>query len=164
MKESRTTWLIAGVLLGMVVAYYCPAEPAYAGTASSGDKFSMCTVPVSPGSGLGGQSEAVFILDNVTGRLLGAIYTTQAGKFSQFLSRNLAQDFKVTDNAQYVMVSGIANIKAGAGVTPASGALYVGELNSGIVAMYGFPFDRSGRPFTGALIPVDTFNWRGSVN
>ena len=140
LTERKTFWLVTGVVLGMVIAYYCPQEPAFASTSSTGDKFSMCTTRVAAGS-----TEAVFVLDNVTGRLRGALHSIQANNFNQTYFRNLANDFKVVENAQYVMVSGDIQIGGGGGNPPAQGAVYVGELNSGIVNMYGFTTAPGGR-------------------
>lgn len=157
--ERKTFWVALGTLLGMSIAYYCPQEPAYADTASANEKFSMCTVNT-----LVGQSEAVFVLDHLTGRLIGAAHNTQTGTFTQSYARNLAADFKVVDNAQYVMVPGRVQVNGGGINPPASGAIYVGELNSGLVNMYGFTYNSGGRaqPMK-ELIPIANFPWRNSV-
>ena len=158
LTDKKSFWLVAGTMLGMVIAYYCPQEPAYADTASSGEKFSMCTVRVTALA-----SEAVFVLDNVTGRLRGALHSIQSNSFNQQYARNLAADFKVTENAQYVMVSGGIQVAGGGGNPPAQGAIYVGEVNSGIVNMYGFTTSPGGRqqPLK-ELIPISSFSFRGN--
>lgn len=160
--DRRLTWLIAGTLLGMTISYYCPSEPAYAETAAVGDKFAMATVNT-----IALNSEAVFVLDMVTGRLIGGGYTTMSGIFTHSFSRNLAADFKATKNAQYVMVSGNANLRqnGGGGAQPASGVIYVGELQSGLVNMYGFYYPQSSTPLpTQELTLIGTFPWRQSTN
>ncbi|QDT32764.1 hypothetical protein [Thalassoglobus polymorphus] len=160
MTEKKTFWLAAGTLLGMAIAYYCPQEPAYADTAMGNEKFSMCTVPT-----LAGQSEAVFILDNLTGRLLGAGHNAQSNTFTQTYARNLTADFRVTDNAQYVMVSARAQFQSSGTVPPANGCIYIGELNSGIVNMYGFQYSAGSRKVpTRELALIASFPWRNSVN
>ncbi len=160
LTERKTFWLTAGTILGMMVAYYCPQEPAYADSAASGEKFSMCTVLT-----LAGQSEAVFVLDHLTGRLIGAAHSSQTGGFSQTYARNLAADFNVVDNAQYVMVPGQVQIRAGGGNPPANGCIYVGELNSGLINMYGFQYVGGGRVVpVRELIPIANFPWRGASN
>lgn len=159
LAHKRTFWLATGMVLGMVIAYYCPQEPAYADSAASGEKFSMCTVET-----LAGQSEAIFILDHLTGRLLGAAHSQQTGTFTQTYARNLAADFKVIDNAQYVMVPGRVQVRSGGSAPPANGCIYVGELNSGLVNMYGFNYIAGGRQVpVRELIPIANFPWRGSV-
>ncbi len=163
LSEKKTFWLAAGTLLGMAIAYYCPQEPAYAETAMGTEKFSMCTVKTQ-GAGVTGQSDAVFILDNLTGRLLGAAHNAQTNAFTQTYARSLAADFRVTDNAQYVMVSGQAQLQSSGASRPANGCIYVGELNSGIVNMYGFQYTVGGRKIpTRELALIASFPWRNSV-
>ena len=160
LTERKSFWLTAGTILGMMIAYYCPQEPAYADSAASGDKFSMCTVLT-----LSGQSEAVFVLDHLTGRLLGAAHSAQTGTFTQTYARNLAEDFQVVENAQYVMVPGQVQVRASGGTQPANGCIYVGELNSGLVNMYGFKYNPGARQLLlQKLIPIASFPWRGASN
>ncbi|HWL08178.1 MAG TPA: hypothetical protein VNQ76_07235 [Planctomicrobium sp.] len=157
--DRRITWLLAGTFLGMAVAYYCPAEPAYAETASAGERFAMATCNT-----IALNSEAVFVLDMVTGRLIGGGYSTGAGGFTHSWARNLAADFKVTTKGQYVMVTGFANLQqtgAGSAAQPASGVIYVGELTSGLVNMYGFYFPQSNVPLpTAELVHIASFPWK----
>ncbi len=160
LTERKTFWLTAGTILGMMIAYYCPQEPAYADSAARSEKFSMCTVPT-----LAGQSEAIFVLDHLTGRLIGAAHTPQGNIFSQTYARNLAADFRVVDNAQYVMVPGRVELRGAGGNPPARGCIYVGELNSGLINMYGFQYNAGGRVVpVRELIPIANFPWRGSTN
>lgn len=158
--DRRITWLVAGAVLGMAIAYYCPTEPALADTAASGDKFSMATCNT-----LAGNSDAVFVLDMVTGRLLGAAYNTQTGGFTQTYARSLAADFGVTTRGEYVMVSGLGNLRSTGGGPPATGVIYVGEMTSGMVNMYGFLYQQSPalQP-TKELVLLASFPWRQSIN
>ena len=159
MTERNLFWFVVGAIFGSVVIYYLPTEPAFAATANSGDKFSMCTVRTSVGA-----SEAIFVLDQVTGRLLGAQHSLQRNAFHQLYQRTLAADFGVTDNARYVMVSGDIQTGGGGGAAPpAQGAIYVAELNAGVVFMYGFtmsPAGQAGPPRE--LIPLASFPFRGN--
>lgn len=163
MIDRRATWLAMGVVLGMAIAYYCPSEPAYAETASAGDKFAMCTCNT-----IALNSEAVFVLDMVTGRLIGGGYSTTAGGIIHSWARNLALDFKTGTKAQYVMVSGQANLQqagGGPGAQPASGVIYVGELTSGLVNMYGFYYPQTNVALpTQELVRIGSFPWRQSAN
>ncbi len=88
----------------------------------------VCTVPTQVNL-----SDAIFVLDSVTGRLVGGAYNTQSNSFNQTFVRNVAADFGVVDKAQYLMVSGFANLKGSTIGQPANGVLYVGELTSGKV-------------------------------
>ena len=109
-----------------------------------------------------GNSDAVFLLDFVTGRLMGAAYNTQIGKFNQRYLRNIAGDFSVSENAQYTVVPGHVSIpQTGAGPTPAGGGLFVAELTTGKVIMYGFPYNETpNRQGVMSLVPVDGFEFR----
>ncbi|MCA8995492.1 MAG: hypothetical protein KDA80_00830, partial [Planctomycetaceae bacterium] len=125
-----------------------------------GEKFAMCTANTILPNG-----EAIFVLDMVTGRLIGAGYNTQTGGFTNTYARNLAADFRVVDNAQYVMVSGTSNIRSsGGGLPPATGVIYVGELNSGLVNMYAYAYGSGNRTFQNELQLIASFPWRQSLN
>jgi hypothetical protein len=156
--DRRMTWLVAGTILGMAIAYYCPAEPAYAETASAGERFAMATCRT-----IALNSEAVFVLDMVTGRLIGGGYSTGAGGFTHSWARNLAADFNVSTKGQYVMVTGEANLQqvGGGGAQPASGVIYVGEMTSGMVIMYGFYYPQANVQLpTVELTRIGQFPWR----
>jgi hypothetical protein len=133
--ENRYVWLATGVLFGLVLAFYWPHEQAQADTVDRANKIVMVTVNTQPGS-----ADAVFVLDIVTGRLVGAAYNTQTGGFNQSYFANLAADFQVRENAEYAIVPGNVSLPQRGGPPPANGGLYVAELNSGVVIMYGFPF------------------------
>jgi hypothetical protein len=156
-QNRKWLWLGAGTVFGLLLSHFCPHEPAHAtSTVGIGQKFAMATVATGPG-----QSDAVFVLDMVTGRLIGAAYSQQGG-FNQTYARNLAADFRVVENAQYVMVTGFATTTgAGAGGNPATGVIYIGELNSGLVGCYGFVHSQGRGAPTRDLVVLGTFPWRG---
>jgi hypothetical protein len=147
-------------MLGMAISYYCPSEPAYAETASGGTNFAMATAGTGPGL-----SDAVFVLDMVTGRLIGAAYSTQTGLFNQTYIRNLAADFGLSVKGEYILVSGLGNLRSTGTLAPALGALYVGEMTSGRVNMYGFTYQNSAQQIpTVELSLVGSFPWKLSTN
>ena len=125
-SEIRRIWLGAGVLLGMVLSFYWPHEQALAETVDRSDKIALLTVNTQMG-----EADAVFVLDFVTGRLIGKAFNSQSG-FNQTYVANLAAHFGVGADAEYTIVSG--------GLPAGNGAIYVAELNSGKVLMYVFPF------------------------
>jgi len=136
-------WLVGGMIVGLAVALYWPSEPAYALSASQSGKLAMCAVPTQVGT-----SEAIFVLDFTTGRLVGAAYNSQTGNFTQTYVREIAGDFgiQVGTEAEYVMVPASTEFRAGGGVaSPALGAIYIGEVNSGMVVMYGFVYQSAPR-------------------
>jgi hypothetical protein len=156
-------WLVAGVIVGLAVALYWPSEPAYAIGVSRAENFAMCAVPTQAGT-----SEAMFVLDFTTGRLVGAAYNSQLGGFSQLYMREIAADFGVQagSDAEYIMVPARTEFRAIAGPgrgSPAQGAIYVGEVNSGRVMMYGFTYfsaPQQARPMT--LDVIAQFPFRGN--
>lgn len=154
--DGRAAWLAAGVIFGLGLAIYWPHEEAQATAVDRSNKIVMTSVSTGDST-----SDAVFVLDLVTGRLIGAGYTTQAGGFTQTWARNLAADFKVGENAEYVMVPGRFVIQQqGGGDIPANGGVYVAELNTGVVHMYGFPYQESRPQPTKPLVLIARFPFR----
>jgi len=155
--EHRVVWLITGAVFGVVVSVYWPHETAQATAVDRTSKIAMVTSRTTVGN-----SDAVFILDFVTGRLVGAAYNTQSGSFNQLYLRNLAADFQASENAQYAIVPGdVAIPQRGGTASPAGGGLFVAELNSGKIIMYGFPYYQSAGPQgVQTLVPVDGFSFR----
>lgn len=155
-REQRWGGVAFGVMLGLAIAFYWPHEPAQAYTAASQEKFAMCTVPTQSNF-----ADAVFVLDSVTGRLVGTAYSSQSNEFNQTFVRNVAADFGVVEKAQYLMVSGFVNLRGSSNGPPANGAIYVGELTSGKVGMYGFVFINRGGPVpVQELTPIASFSFR----
>lgn len=139
--EHRGTWLTAGVALGLAVATYWPSEALRAEAVDRTNKIALISARTTAGN-----SDAVFLLDFVTGRLMGAAYNTQVGGFNQRYYRNVAADFQVSENAQYTIVPAEVSIpQARPGGTPAGGGLFVAELTTGKVAMYGYPYNETPR-------------------
>lgn len=161
--KNRMAWLAGGLVLGLAIAYFCPHEPAYAAVGDRDTQFSMVTIPVGvSAAGINDPMEAVFILDFLTGQLKGAAMNRQKGAFASFYFRDLAKDFTVDPNADphYCMVSGYSQMPNQQGISMASGMLYVGELSSGKVAGYAFPWNEQGTAGPVALIPIDVFPWK----
>jgi len=161
---NRVGWLACGLAAGLAVAYFWPHQPTYATTADRDTQFSMLTIPVgTSAAGINDPMDGVFILDFLTGQLKGAVLSRQAGGFLSYYARDLAKDFGVDGDADphYCMVSGYAQMTNQGQLTMASGVIYVGELNSGKVAAYAFPWKEQG---TGGvvipLIPLDVFQWK----
>lgn len=155
--EKRGAWLAAGILFGLAVATYWPAERLEAHAVDRTNKIALVSAETTAGN-----SEAIFILDFVTGRLIGAAYNTQIGTFNQRYIRNVAADFKVRENAQYSIVPATVSIpQRGGGATPALGGLYVAELTTGKVALYGYGFNETPQPQgVQQLVLVDGFEFR----
>ncbi len=154
--ESRAAWLVVGAVFGVAVSLYWPTEQVQATSVDRASKIALITSDTTAGN-----SDAVFVLDFVTGRLVGGAYSTNTGRFNQMYVRNLARDFQVSENAQYAIVPGRVAIPQRGGGTPANGGIFVAELNSGKVAMYGFPYNQTAGPQpVQTLVPIDFFSFR----
>jgi hypothetical protein len=165
LADSRVVWLVAGLLAGLGVAYFWPHEPAYATTADRDSNFAMITVPVGmSAAGINDPMDGVFILDFHTGQLKGAVLNRQTGKFTSLYFRDLAKDFNVDPQAtpHYAIASGYSQLAGQAGLTFAAGVLYVGELSSGQMAAYAFPWKEAPNPPPPpvTLQPIDVVRWR----
>jgi hypothetical protein len=166
LATNQLPGLAAGIALGLAIACFCPHEPAYATTGDRAPHFSMVTVPVSDAAlGIVDPLDGVFVLDFITGQLKGAVLNRQNGKFASFHFRDLAKDFDVPPNLdpEFCMVSGFGQMPNPAGKQMASGMICVGELNSGKVVAYSFPWTEKGGGGPINLIPTDTFQWKQPV-
>ncbi|MEQ9411007.1 MAG: hypothetical protein RIK87_25070 [Fuerstiella sp.] len=162
LKTQPVVTLALGVVLGAALMTLKPQQPLKASSAHGNDKFSMCTVPVTIG-----ESDAVFVLDHLTGVLRGGFLNVQTGGFSHTFLRNVALDFQVnpaTPEPKYAIVSGPANLRTSGGNQPANGVLYIGELTSGAVIAYGFAQPRGrGVPAPLEVVRLDAFTFREAV-
>ncbi|MDP1796620.1 MAG: hypothetical protein Q8K78_04030 [Planctomycetaceae bacterium] len=138
--DRRAGWLLAGLVGGVVLSYLWPAEEAKAVATDREERFAIATTD----TGLGAP-ESVFVLDFLTGRLVGATLNQQTAQFTNFYARNIAADFQADAAAKpkFVMIPGRADLNSRAGATTSAGVLYVGELTTGKVIAYRFPFRQS---------------------
>jgi len=174
-KNNHVLLLCSGLLMGLCVSYFWPHEPALGITVDRDSKFAMATVPVTAGigggvAGLPGPSslplEGVFVLDFLTGRLQGAVLNNKMSKFTHAYFRNVAADFQVDPKAEphYAFLGGTAALLAKRGIKPASGVIYIGELTSGKVIAYAFPYQESNRIMRPVeMTPIDFFQFREAV-
>ena len=152
--NNRFALLTCGLVMGLAISTYWPHEPLKA-DASGLEKFALCTAPT-----IANQCDAVFVLDSVTGRLVGACYNPTSQSFANVWSHSVAADFEVVENAQYVMVSGYMRTQGGTGGTPAQSGIYVAELTSGKVGLYGFVMSNRNQPAAGDLVKIAGFPFR----
>jgi hypothetical protein len=134
--DHRLGWMLTGLVAGLAMASLWPIEPARAVGTDSDDKFAICTVDTAPG-----QPEACFVLDKVSGRLVGGLLNQQAGAFSNFYFREIAADFALAGASKpnFVLIPGFGNLSTTRGGPVAQGLVYIGELTSGKVMVYRFP-------------------------
>lgn len=148
--------LTMAALYGLVVP-----RTAQAPVANGNDKFTMVTVLTQET----GNQEAVFVLNHLTGLLVGGVINDQTGKFAHRYVQNVALDFQAASREpKYAIVTGPANLRASGGVAPAFGVIYVAELSSGAVIAYGMP--RPTNRNAGAtmeLVRLDAFQFAESI-
>ncbi len=161
--RSTVLTLVIGCVLGAGITFLSPQQELKATSAHGNDKFSMCTVPITTLA----ETDAVFVLDHLTGVLRGGYLNSGTGGFSHGYVRNVALDFAVnpaTPEPKYVIVSGPAQMRASGGTPPANGLLYIGELTSGKVIAYSFarPAGRGAAAML-EVRPVDAFLFREAV-
>ncbi len=161
--RKAPTWLILvlGIIIGGGFMMMKPHEPLKAASASGNDKFSMATIPITTNMT---DTEAVFVLDHLTGILRGGVLNTQTNTFTHTYLRNVALDFQLnpaTPEPKYSIVGGPATMRAGGGTLPANGVIYVAELTSGGVLAYGFPAPRGrGSKIPIPMVQMDGFSFR----
>ena len=159
LNGGRLGWMALGLVAGMAIASLWPHEPLRAESADRNQKFAMITCHVGNGN------EGVFVLDFLTGRLVGACLGKIQGatQFQYFYLRNVAEDFKVAGQGEpyYAISAGQVDIQARGNAQFGASAIYIAELNSGKVGAYAIPFkitQQKGAPV--ALIPIGDFPFR----
>ncbi len=163
-SDSRGIWLVGGLLLGLGVAYFWPHEPIRADQADRNDKFGMISVPATlPVAGLP-TSEAIFILDFLTGALQGFYLNPQAGGFTQTYYRDVGTDFSLGEKSAgqplFAFVGGQGQL-TGHGAQWGASMVYVAEVNSGSLVAYAFPFTQQNVPSPPQqMIPVAKAQFR----
>ena len=74
--DFRMTWLAVGVAAGLVLSYIWPHEPALAVGTDRSDKFVLSIIPVDV------ETDAIFVLDFLTGRLQGHVMSNEVVQVS----------------------------------------------------------------------------------
>lgn len=158
-SRQRAAWFVMGLLVGLGAAYLWPHQPAFADSSDSNDKIVIATCRLE----YAGVLEGVFVLDQFTGDLYGAALNVQNGRFQIFYYTNIAADFGLPKDTagQYSMVSGAASLSATANFRPASGVLYVSEVNTGKLGCFAIPY-AEGQQVAGRypLRLIDVFQFR----
>lgn len=158
---TKARWIAAGVVAGFLAASLLPTEPAMAQVVNSSEKFAMISTPTAAG-----QAEAVFVLDYLTGRLVGVSYNSQSGVFTQRYFRSISADFQLSGDLdpQFVILPAFLNpqVRGARSGPPATGGIYIGELTSGRINVYGFSYRNASKPVA-EVVPVallDQFEFR----
>ena len=167
MGKARGTWLVLGILFGLVVglnlAGVWPQIPVHAVATHGQENFAICTGPMDA------DTEGVYLLDYLTGDLKCAVLSQQTGKFNSFFETNVAKDLEVASgkNPKFLMVPGVIDLRRGAGVAqlqPSSAVVYVAEVTSGNMAAYGIMWSpqmwKSGTQQSQPIVMLDKLKFR----
>lgn len=158
--RSRSTWLLAGLTLGLLVGVGSalgvvyltrPAEvasvatppgwpqglPLHASTAATSETMAMATGRIDD------QVEGLYTLDFLTGDLNCFVLSPRLGKFVGWFKINVTTQLPVErgKKPQYVLATG--NWEPVGGSTnqrPANSVVYVADANTGMFAAYTFPW------------------------
>lgn len=152
----RSVLVLLGAAIGASAIWAWPKTPVFAFSSDRNDKFAMTTAATGPGT------EAVFVLDFLTGQIKGFALDRTAERFMAVYSRSVAQDFQVDPNkpARYAIVSGLAARSGRGGASWAASYLYVAELSTGRVQAYAIPFrQQRGAVANVQLVPVPGMNF-----
>ena len=159
----RWAWMSIGLAAGFMAATFLPAEPALAQVVESNDKFALISTPT-----ITGQADAVFVLDYLTGRLVGAAYNSNVGAFTQYYFRNIAGDFPLAGEAepQFVILPAFLNPQTRGGGPAATGGIYIGEMTTGQINVYGMAYGNAARanPKPVEVALLDKFQFRQANN
>ncbi len=146
----RLAWVVAGVAIGAGLSWSLQGQTARAFTSDRNDKFAVTTALTGP------TTEAVFVLDFLTGQVRGFALDRNASQFMWVYTRSVAQDFGVDPNkpARYSIVSGLAQRPGRGGAAFAPSYIYVAELSTGRVQAYAIPYRTQRGSTPTQLIPV----------
>ena len=141
MWKQNFGFLAAGLIVGLVIGGFLPHAPIYATATDRQDNFAMATGEID------GEFEGVFFLDFLTGDLTGALVNTS--KLPPLLGvvyqHNVMKDLEIdaSKSPKFLMVTGKLPIRPAGGTNQwAASVIYVAEVNSGKVAVYGMPFNK----------------------
>lgn len=155
---NHASLMIVGIVVGAALSAgwhgATRMAPAHATATHGADNFAIATGLVDDGI------EALYFLDFLTGDLRAAVISRRTGEFSGFFEYNVLSDFVgMTDEPNFLMVTGQADIPRGRGPTQIGNSLiYIAEATSGQVYAYALPYsstlNAAGKPQSGNFYRV----------
>lgn len=158
--SQKMVWLSIGLVAGIAICQFWPHETVQAATSDRSENFAVITVPT--GSSFGAV-ETVFVLDFLTGQLVGATMDPQAAIFTRFYTRNVAIDFGLRPRSKpkYAISAGMMPFSNVGRNSNANGVIYVAELSSGRVGAYTYPYAEAQKVLPPMpVVPLDHFSFR----
>ena len=161
-KHRPVIWGGLGLLLGAMLAGFCPHAPLHASATDRYETFAIATGMVDNGV------EAVYFLDFLTGDLKAAVLSKQVpARFNSFFQRNILNDLGINpaNNPRYLMVTGLNDLRRGGyQQKPSIGVCYIAEITTGRVAAYAIPWNAnrhaSGQMTDGEIYLLDVKQFR----
>jgi hypothetical protein len=156
-RYYRLGWLVAGLVVGSALGIALSTGKrqrddvatrlvfeelklkAYA--AHGNETFVIANGPVDD------NIEGVFCLDFLTGDLTGLVLHPRTGKFQSAFKTNVVKDLPVERGKKPAYALTVGRFKAYAPLSNTSlgdGVVYVADCNTGRVATYAFPWNKSG--------------------
>ncbi len=160
LAKSPWPWvcLLTGFLAGVVVSSFWPSQPIFADGTDRTEKFAISSVK------LDATTEGIFILDFLTGRLNGVVFSQSANMFVARYFRNVSQDFRLSGSVQphFALISGLGAPQSRGPSQLGASMIYVAELTTGRVVAYAIPYQVWSRPIPTPLqlIPAGSFSFR----
>jgi hypothetical protein len=135
-NSKRWGWIVCGIAIGGLLSFCLPAQPLHAVATSGQDGFLLATGPID------NNIEGVYFLDGLTGELQGAAINVNNGLFTTFFKTNVVRDLQLgqAKNPKFLMVTGGLALRGKNVIQPGLSAIYVVELNSGVLGAYAVPW------------------------
>ncbi len=158
--RSRLVWVGLGVVAGILSSGLLPQAPLHAMCAERFDTFAIATGPLDE------EVEAIYFLDFLTGDLRAAAINPRLRRFNAFFQLNILQAMgvDVSKNPKFLMITGMMNMRRGAGPQWGNTVAYIAEANSGMVGAFATPWPReyanAGKMIQAPLVLLDVAKFR----
>jgi hypothetical protein len=166
-KPVTFVWLGVALLAAVALVRFWPSTPLHAVATDRSETFALATGYCDDG----GNIEAVWMLDCLTGDLCAMVVSRQSGKFNAVYTRNILMDLGVdlNKNPKFQVVTGVAGVvhTGGANVAPSRCFLYVAEITTGKLAAFYIPWSSPnwarGMPLGGQIMRADVQRFRNAA-
>lgn len=139
--SSRLLWLSTGLVMGIIGTGLALA-PFPRTQAASNDRFEDCIMCTGPVGGIPRTlSEAVWLLDYRSGRLLSTVIDRNIGQIIGWADMDVATEFAIAprQNAHFMMTTGMTAL--------GQAVLYLVETTSGKIGVYSMGASAQGNGF-----------------
>lgn len=155
MVKSPIVWVAVGLIAGCALSAVLMPRTIEGVATDRAETFAMATGP------LDSDFEAVYMLDFLTGELVGAVVGKNQRAFTARFTANVMADMGIdpSANPKFLMVTGMANIRRGGGqLQPSASLIYVAEITTGRIAAYAIPWapqlHNAGKPMNSPMVLI----------